>query len=220
MAPKTILPKKAHEMYIDIDQISPADGYKLITNLVMPRPIAWVSTRNENGSINLAPFSFFNAIGSNPVITVISVATDTNGEPKHTAKNIYRTKEYVINLVTPDLIDQMTISAADFPEGMSEVVPAGLHTIECNKISVPRIAESKVSMECVYHSHQKIGGNNVIIGQVVAFHIADELMGPRNRIYGFHPLGRMGSPSQYVNTDGVYDYPRISYAQWLEKNRS
>lgn len=204
-------------MFIDVEKISPLDGYKLITNLIVPRPIAWVTSRNENGSINLAPFSFFNAMGSNPLLVVICVGMESAGVPKHTAKNILRTKEFVINMVTPELIDAMNISAADFPEGMSELEAAGLHTIESIKITVPRLAEAKVSFECKLHTYQQIGPNNLLIGTVHAFHVEDSLIGNRFHINGFTPIGRLGSPSQYCTTTDRFDLPRMSYSQWLEK---
>jgi len=143
--------------HLPVDSISPPDVYKLLTNVVMPRPIAWVTSRNENGNINLAPFSFFNAFGAFPPIVAIGVGNESDGLPKHTGRNILRDKEFVVNLVTPDLIDQMTISAADFPAGESELEAAGLHAVASAKISVPRVGEARVSLECVLHSHQRIG---------------------------------------------------------------
>ena len=102
-------------MHIDPSTTSSQDNYKLLTNLVVPRPIVWVTTQNSEGVINLAPFSFFNAIGSNPLYLVISIGNKDDGSPKDTAANIIANREFVDNLVTEDLLSAMNISAANFP---------------------------------------------------------------------------------------------------------
>lgn len=201
-------------MHIDPAQQSHATNYKLITNLVVPRPIAWISTKSPEGVINLAPFSFFNAVGANPVYLVISIGSNEAGALKDTARNIEATGEFVVNMVTEDLFGAMNVSAADFPPDMSELAIAGLHIEPSIQISVPRVAEAQVSMECKLHATQLLGDNTLIFGQVVMFHVADHLVGERFHIHGFSPIGRMGSPSVYCRTTDRFDIPRISYAQW------
>ncbi len=115
-------------MNIAITDIEVNRAYKLLTNLVVPRPIAWVTSQNAAGVINLAPFSFFNMIGSDPPVIVIGVGDEGFGQPKHTAKNISTAGEFVVNLVTDELVHAMNITAADFPSGQSELEAAGLHT--------------------------------------------------------------------------------------------
>ncbi len=205
-------------MQIDPAQHSTADGYKLLSNLIMPRPIAWVSSIGENGLVNLAPFSFFNAVSASPLYVMVSVMRNEAGGLKDTARNIQERKQFVVNLVTEDLFDAMNLSAADFPPDISELTIAGLHTAHALKIAVPRVAEAKVSLECVLHSAQELGAYTMFIGEVVMFHVADELLGPRLHIKDFAPLGRLGSPSMYCRTHDRFDIARISYAQWLEKN--
>jgi flavin reductase (DIM6/NTAB) family NADH-FMN oxidoreductase RutF len=207
-------------MQIDPAQQSTANNYKLLTNLIVPRPIAWVSTENEKGVVNLAPFSFFNAVGSDPLYLIISVGNNDAGQPKDTAENIQRSGEFVVNLVTEELFEAMNISAADFPPDQSELVAANLHTSPSSKVKPPRVAEAKASLECKLHSAQKLGVNTLIVGEVVMFHVADELLGPRMHINHFAPLGRLGSPSVYCRTTDRFDIARISYAQWLERNPS
>ena len=102
-------------MQIDPALHSTADSYKLLTNIVVPRPIACITSQSQNGTINLAPFSFFNAVGSKPLYVVVSVGQNEAGEPKDTARNIQASGEFVVNLVTEDLFNAMNISAADFP---------------------------------------------------------------------------------------------------------
>jgi flavin reductase (DIM6/NTAB) family NADH-FMN oxidoreductase RutF len=203
-------------MQIDPKDNTTVDNYKLITNLVVPRPIAWVTSRSKEGVINLAPFSFFNAIGSDPLYVIISVGKMANGELKDTGRNIQSIGEFVANLVTEDLIDAMNISAAEFPADESELSAAGLESAASTVISVPRIAKAKVSMECKLHSAQALGQNTLIIGEVVMFHIADELVGPRMHINNFAPIGRLGSPSMYCRTTDRFDLARLTYEQAKE----
>lgn len=201
-------------MQIDPSQQSKANNYKLITNLVIPRPIAWVSTLNEAGVVNLAPFSFFNAVGADPLYVVIGIGVNEAGQPKDTARNINASGEFVINLVTEDLFEAMNVSAADFPADESELVAANLRTAPSVKIRTPRVAQAQVSLECKLFSAQPLGSNTLFIGEVVMLHVADHLVGPRMHINNFTPIGRLGSPSVYCRTADRFDIPRLSYAQW------
>jgi flavin reductase (DIM6/NTAB) family NADH-FMN oxidoreductase RutF len=191
-----------------------ADNYKLLTNLIVPRPIAWVTSLNKNGVINLAPFSFFNAIGANPLYLIISIGTNDAGEPKDTARNIQERGEFVVNLVTEELFEAMNISAADFPPDESELEAAHLHTAPSVKVSVPRVAEAQVSLECKLFRTDTLGDNRLVIGEIVMFHVADHLIDARFHVRGFAPIGRLGSPSVYCRTTDRFDVPRITYAQF------
>jgi flavin reductase (DIM6/NTAB) family NADH-FMN oxidoreductase RutF len=205
-------------MQIDPALQTPAENYKLLTNLVVPRPIAWVSTLSPSGVVNLAPFSFFNAIGSEPPYLMVSVGLNDKGEAKDTAKNIVSSGEFVVNMVTEDLFAAMNISAADFPPDQSESEAAQLQTAASVHIRTPRVALSSVSFECKLVSAQPLGKNTLFIGEVLMFHVADHLIGPRLRINDFSPIGRLGSPSVYCRTTDRFDIARISYAQWLDQN--
>jgi flavin reductase (DIM6/NTAB) family NADH-FMN oxidoreductase RutF len=198
---------------------SNADNYKLLTNLVVPRPIAWVSSQSHSGPVNLAPFSFFNAVGSDPLYLIVSVGKRDNGELKDTARNIQSSGEFVVNMVTEDLFDAMNISAADFPPDQSELEAAQLHTAPSVHIKTPRIAQAQVSLECTLFSTQALGDNTLFIGEIVMFHVADQLIGPRLHVNNFSPLGRLGSPSVYCRTTDRFDVARVSYAQWLRNNK-
>jgi flavin reductase (DIM6/NTAB) family NADH-FMN oxidoreductase RutF len=217
-----IIIAKSHWSYfmqLDPALQSAADNYKLLTNLVVPRPIAWVTTQSQSGVVNLAPYSFFNAVGSNPLYVVISVGKRDNGEPKDTAKNIQASGEFVVNMVTEDLFDAMNISAADFPADQSELNATNLATAPSVHVTVPRIAQAQVSLECKMFSTQALGDNTLIIGEIVMFHVADQLMGPRMHVNNFAPLGRLGSPSVYCRTTDRFDIARVSYAQWLAMDK-
>lgn len=206
-------------MQIDPAAHCHADTYKILTNVVVPRPIAWVTSRGRSGIVNLAPFSFFNAVSSDPPYVVVSVGSRDDGSPKDTSRNITDSGEFVVNLVTEALIGAMNISAADFPPDQSELTAANLHTAPSACIGVPLLAEAEVSLECRLYQSHVLGTNTLFIGEIVMFHVADHLVGERLRIGDFAPLGRLGSPSMYCRTTDRFNLPRISHAQW-ERDRS
>lgn len=207
-------------MQIDPAQQSSADNYKLITNLVLPRPIAWITSQNPNGLVNLAPFSFFNAVGSDPLYVVVSIGHNADGTLKDTAANIQGGREFVINMVTEELFEAMNISAADFPPAQSELEALGLAAAPSVRVRPPRVARAQVSLECRLFSAQPLGANTLFIGEVVMFHVADHLLGPRLHINNFAPIGRLGSPSAYCRTTDRFDAARLSHSQWLAKSQS
>jgi flavin reductase (DIM6/NTAB) family NADH-FMN oxidoreductase RutF len=202
-------------MQIDPALHSNADNYKILTNVVVPRPIAWVTSLGETGVVNLAPFSFFNAVGSNPVYLVVSVGVRDDGSPKDTARNISARGEFVVNMVTEDLLAAMNVSAADFPPDVSELTAADLHAAPSIKVKPPRLAAAQVSLECKLFQAHALGSNTLFVGEVVMFHVADALLGPRLHVNGFAPIGRLGSPSVYCRTTDRFDLTRMSYAEWL-----
>jgi flavin reductase (DIM6/NTAB) family NADH-FMN oxidoreductase RutF len=206
-------------MQIDPSLHSTVDNYKILTNLVVPRPIAWVTSLSQAGVVNLAPFSFFNAVGSDPLYVVISIGCRDNGTPKDTARNILASGEFVVNLVTEELFGAMNISAADFPPDLSELEATGLNTAPCIHIKTPRVAQAQVSLECKLFSAQALGTYTLFIGEVVMFHVADDLIGPGLRVNNFAPIGRLSSPSIYCRTTDRLDRARLSYAQWLSRKK-
>ncbi len=205
-------------MQIDPSVQTKADNYKLITNLVVPRPIAWITSLDQSGLVNLAPFSFFNAVGSAPLYIVVSIGRRDDGTPKDTARNITTGGDFVVNLVTEDLLEAMNISATDFPPDQSEVTAAHLDTEASVHVKAPRLRQAQVSLECKLHSAQQLGANTLFIGEVVMLHVADHLVGARFHIDNFAPLGRLGSPSVYCRTKDRFQLPRISYAQWKKEH--
>ena len=204
-------------MHIDPSQQTKADNYKLLTNLVVPRPIAWVTSVSPSGIVNVAPFSFFNAVGSDPMYVVVSVGNRDDGSPKDTAANIAASGEFVVNLVTEDLLGAMNISAADFPPDVSEVIAANLDVTPSIKVGAPYLSQAQAALECKLYKSEPLGAYTLFIGEVVMFHIANALVGPRLRINGFEPVGRLGSPSVYCRTRDRFDFPRISYSGWMKR---
>jgi flavin reductase (DIM6/NTAB) family NADH-FMN oxidoreductase RutF len=207
-------------MQIDPALHTSAASYKILTNVVVPRPIAWVTSLSPTGVINLAPLSFFNAVGSEPLYVAVSVGLRDDGTRKDTGRNIEAHGDFVVNLVTEELLRAMNISAADFPSDESELLAAELHGTPSVKIGAPRLAEAQVSLECRLFKTMALGNNTLYVGEVVMFHVADQLVGPRLRINGFAPIGRLGSPSTYCRTTDRFELPRISYQEWLASTGS
>jgi flavin reductase (DIM6/NTAB) family NADH-FMN oxidoreductase RutF len=208
------LNKARNLMQIDPSLHTTADNYKLLTNLVVPRPIAWISSLSQSGVINLAPFSFFNAVGSDPMYVVVGIGRRDSGEPKDSARNIQTSGEFVVNLVTEDLLAAMNITAAEFPPDESELSAVNLHAAPSVRLKAPRLAEAQASLECKLFQSQPLGTNTLYIGEVVMFHVADHLLGPRLHINNFAPVGRLGSPSMYCRTTDRIELARVTYAQW------
>jgi len=124
-----------------------------------------------------------------------------------------------VKLVTENLFDAMNISAADFPAEQRELAAAHLHAAPSVRIKAPRVAEAQASLECKLFSAQLLCANTLFIGEVVMFHVADHLLGPRLQIKNFAPIGRLGSPATYCRTTDRFEVPRVTYAQWQKDSR-
>lgn len=185
-------------MELDLEGKHASRGYALLVSLVTPRPIAWVTTLNENGSVNAAPFSFFNALGASPPIIGFAPGNRDDGSPKDTARNIRRSHEFVVNLVDEATAEAMNRTSAPLLYGASEVESGGLTAVASSVVGPPRIGEAPASFECKEWGTLEIGENRVVIGLVRRIHVRDELIDPdklRIRTERFHVIGRMASPN-------------------------
>jgi flavin reductase (DIM6/NTAB) family NADH-FMN oxidoreductase RutF len=186
-------------------------SYAILAGLVMPRPIAWVTTLNEDGSVNAAPFSFFNVFGDDPPLVIFAPGNRPNGAPKDSALNAKRSGEFVVNLVSEEMKEAMNLTAATLPNGVSEILHADLETMPSSVVAPPRIAGVPAALECKVHSTQEIGCNRLILGIVHRVHVEDgildrEALRIRQEIY--HPVGRMGSPHWYCHTADLFEMAR------------
>lgn len=206
-------------MHYDFSSLPASEVYKLMTGVVVPRPIAWVSTLNAGGSVNLAPFSFFNVLGSNPAVVALSPGDRPDGTPKDTARNIGAGGAFVVNLVSEEQAHAMNATATEFPEGMEEAALHGIELTASTLVSVPRVAASPVSLECREVQTVFVGRNRIILGEVLGLHIGDEFMLDAERHYVNSPalrlIGRMGGRGGYATTRDAFEIPRLSYEQWL-----
>jgi flavin reductase (DIM6/NTAB) family NADH-FMN oxidoreductase RutF len=207
-------------MLFDLHQISNADTYKMITNLVVPRPIALVTSLSADGKLNAAPFSFFNMVGSCPPMAVLGLARLEDGSLKDTDRNISATGEYVINIVTDEIAEKMNVCAVDFAYGVNELGKAELTPERMEGIKVPRIAESVASLGLRHMETLDRGKNRIILGEVVKLFVRDDVVNPANfhiDARKVHALGRLGSPSAYCRTHDRFEMPRENRAQWAKR---
>jgi len=198
-------------MELDLEGKHASRGYAMLVSLITPRPIAWVTTLNENGTVNAAPFSFFNALGGSPPIIGFAPGDRDDGSPKDTARNIRRSHEFVVNLVDEATAEAMNRTAASLPHGVSELKSAGLTAVASSVVGPPRIGEAPASFECAEWGTLQIGGNRVVIGLVRRAHVRDELIDPetlRVRTEQLHVIGRMASPNWYCRTRDRFEMIR------------
>lgn len=206
-------------MRFDMDKVTTAVAYKLLAASVMPRPIAWVVSQDKTGKVNAAPFSFFNAMGSNPPTVAIGLLADPVRGFKDTAKNVLETGEFVINLVPERLVEAMNITAVDAPNGMNELELAGLETLPSEFIKPPRIADSPVAFECVSLNSVVTGPQQtIVIGRVLAVHIHDQYVLDAENGYldtkGFDLVARSFG-SEYVRSKDTFNLDR---PKWSDRN--
>lgn len=210
-------------MKFDLEKASHSEIYKLLIGLIAPRPIALITSMDEQGRLNAAPFSAFNYLGTDPPIVAVGVTNrvDRAFVPKDTARNIRRTGEFVVNVVTEDIAEKMNLCAVDFPEGVNELDMAGFTTTPSQVVRVPRIAEAHAALECREHTTMEIGKSRIILGRVVAIYVEDKYVdpaGPYIKAEDLHAIGRMNGLGNYVRTrDGFVQIPRLSYEEWKKR---
>jgi flavin reductase (DIM6/NTAB) family NADH-FMN oxidoreductase RutF len=207
----------------DLERASHGEVYKLLIGLVAPRPIALITSMDEQGRLNAAPFSAYNYLCTDPPIIGVGVANrvDHAFVPKDTARNIRRTGEFVVNVVTEDIAEKMNLCAIDFPEGTNELEIAGLSPTPSAVVRTPRIAEAHAALECREHTTLEIGRSRIILGRVVAIYVDDAYVdpaGPYIKAEELHAVGRMNGLGNYVRTrDAFLKIPRLSYEDWKKQ---
>jgi flavin reductase (DIM6/NTAB) family NADH-FMN oxidoreductase RutF len=212
-------------MIFDVEKSTGRETYNLLIGLVAPRPIALVTSMNEEGRLNAAPFSAYNYLCTDPPIIGMGVM-DRPAEgfvPKDTARNIRRTGEFVVNVVTEDILQQMNICATDFPPEVDELEMAGLTTVPSQIVKVPRIEQAHAALECKEFTTMEIGRSRIILGRVVSIYIEDRFVSPSGTYVlseDLHAIGRMNGLGSYVKTrDAFVTVPRIPYSEWVKGKR-
>jgi flavin reductase (DIM6/NTAB) family NADH-FMN oxidoreductase RutF len=198
---------------IELDLLTTHAGraYPILAGLVTPRPIAWVTTLNEDGSVNAAPFSFFNVFGDDPPLVIFAPGDRDDGSPKDTARNCERSGEFVVNLVDESLAEVMNRTSAAVPYGVSETERESLQTVASSSVAPPRIAAAPAALECKVHSIQMIGSNRLVLGIVHRVQVRKEYFDQETlRVRGdrFHPVGRMSVPNWYCRTGELFEMIR------------
>jgi flavin reductase (DIM6/NTAB) family NADH-FMN oxidoreductase RutF len=196
-------------MEIDPKQLNPSQAYDLMISIIVPRPIAFISTRNPEGLPNAAPFSFFNGISTDPPLVAISIAR-RGQEKKGTLRNIEETGEFVVNIVDDQLVDGMNRAAGDYPPNTNKFEAAGLTAKPSIKVKPPRIGEAPISLECRLVQVMPIPDSKdaLVIGRVVHIYLKDDLL--RNGTVDpsrLHAIGRLGQ-SNYCRIRETFSLER------------
>jgi flavin reductase (DIM6/NTAB) family NADH-FMN oxidoreductase RutF len=203
---------------IDPSLIEPADRHKMSLGTVVPRPIAWTSTVDDEGRANLAPFSYFMGCHSYVPALAISVGTRPDGRPKDTRANIAASGQFVVNVVTSELVARMNVTAAGFPPGVDEIEAAGLTAIPSVKVRPPRIKESPIQIECEVMHAIDLGEapkvSTLFIGRVLMWHVREDLMDGPYKVdqAALDAVGRMGGP-YYANARDPF---ALSIPDWRD----
>jgi flavin reductase (DIM6/NTAB) family NADH-FMN oxidoreductase RutF len=200
-------------MTIDVSSADVVKVYQALVGVVTPRPIAWVTTIDARGRVNLAPFSFFNAFGANPPVVVFSPTLRRDGSKKDTLLNLEVIPEFVLNAAVEDLAEPMNASSKELPTGESEAEFAGLELQPSVKVRPPRVAASPVHMECRVRQILPIGDGpiaaNLVIGEVLLIDIADSVLDPTGRIdpRKLRTIARLGA-NYYCRSTDLFEMER------------
>ncbi len=189
-------------MEIDFEVITEYQRYKLMASLIVPRPIALVTTLGADGTVNAAPFSMFNMMGEEPPIVMVSINRLPDGGLKDTAVNIARTGEFVVHLADEAIAEKMHRCGERLPPDVSELAHVGLTPVASSRVAPPRIAEAPVAFECTLWETLETTSRHIFIGRVHRLHARDELVDTKTwrvRLQHYFPVGRFGA-SDYVTT--------------------
>ncbi len=192
-----------------------ADVHAAMLGAIAPRPIAFVSTVDKDGQVNLSPYSFFNAFGANPPTLVFSPALrGRDGKTKHTLDNIHEVGEAVVNIVSYDMVHQMSLASTEYPKGVNEFIKAGFSMEDSVKVRPPRVRESPAQFECkviqVISTGTQGGAGNLVVCEIVAMHIREEVMDQEGRIDPFRidQVARLGGDWYTRAAKGLFKVPK------------
>ncbi len=202
-----------NKISINTKEIPFQDRYKLLIGSIVPRPIGFVSTVSPNGIYNLAPFSFFNGVCSEPMTVLFCpVVRGSDGQEKDTLKNIKVTKEFVVNIVSEEIAEKMNQCSAEYSYGVDEFKESGLTPVRANMVKPPLVKEAKINMECkllhLVEIGNKPGGGTVVIGEVVYFHVQENVYKDGKIILSeLKPIARLGG-TDYARVTDIFSLPR------------
>ncbi|UUM29512.1 flavin reductase family protein [Vibrio japonicus] len=201
-------------MNIDLSTLAPTQIYHLMTQTIIPRPIAWVLTDSGEQNYNLAPFSYFTAVSSNPPLMMISVGKKPSGEVKDTTRNVLETGQMVIHIANEALADVVTQSAATLEHGESEVLASGIELVDFDGFDLPRIKDCPIAFGCKLFEVQEIGETpqTLIFAQIEELYIDPSVIGERSdRVVvdalKVNPLARLGG-SQFAVLEKTFSVAR------------
>lgn len=212
-------------MELNPDELTQSQIYKILIGSIVPRPIGWISTVNPDGQPNLAPFSYFNAIGSTPPSLMFAPSVrGVDGQPKDTLRNVQATREFVANIVTEPLAEAMNLTSTELPAEVDEFELAGLTKMRSAEVRPPRVAESPIHFECqvtyILSLGEKPGSDSIVIGRVVHIHVAEEVLigGDKIDLGKLKPIGRLAG-SGYCRVTDLFSMARPP-SQILRKTKN
>ena len=199
----------------DFDALPERDRYKILIGTVVPRPIALVTTLGTDGRANAAPFSFFNCLSADPAIVALGVENRDDNSPKDTVRNIARTEEFTVNIVSNAILEAMNVCSVPFGADVDELVEAGLTAMPGRRVACPWIGEAPAALECRRYVGLQIGrSREIVLGQVVAVHSAPTCQrAAARRSALLDAIGRMGGHG-YVRCNETFDLPTMSVDEW------
>jgi flavin reductase (DIM6/NTAB) family NADH-FMN oxidoreductase RutF len=208
--------KKDGFAHFDLGAMAKSDSYKLLASVIMPRPIAWVVSRDAEGLLNAAPFSFFNILSADPPLVAIGFSAAADREGKDTLTNIRAQGEFVVNLVPEELAQAMNITATNAPRGVDETRLAGLELTKCEVVNVPRIVGSPVGLECKLFQVIETGGTGtIVLARIVYAHVRESAFVNREKLYvdpaQLRLIGRMHGSGGYCTTRDTFTIDRLSW---------
>ena len=213
---------KDHSLDIDLSELSPLDRYKILCGVVVPRPIAWVSTINSQGLVNVAPFSFFNVFSEDPPLVVLGLQHHPDGSFKDTTRNIHELGEFVVNLCDESLAIAMNNTAINFPPEVSEADSLQLPLQASTKIKPPRLAQAPFALECRREVSLAFGsGRELLVGEPLRVHAREGLLDPENwhvNYDSYQPIGRLFA-EYYARQSDIFAMPRQTYQQFIQGHK-
>jgi flavin reductase (DIM6/NTAB) family NADH-FMN oxidoreductase RutF len=216
MKPESPAAASSH-VHFDFAGLSARDRYKLLIGTIIPRPIAFVTTVNEQGLPNAAPFSFFNCLSADPAIVAIGVENHADMRFKDTGHNIRMTEEFTVNIVDDAMVEAMNVCAVPFPAGVDEMQIAGLTAIPGVHVRCPRIAEAPASLECRRYMTLEVGkSREIVLGLVLGCFVREGAVNPLTKHVDqrkIDAIGRLGGHG-YSRIRDQFDLPTMSAAEW------
>lgn len=202
--------------HFDLGNMAQADVYKLLASVILPRPIAWIVSKDDNDVVNAAPYSFFNILGSDPPVIAVCFAKAADRDMKDSLYNIRHRREFVVNLVPEELAEAMNLTATNVPRGLSETNLAGLELSPGEVVNVPRIAASPVALECQFLETINLGASStILLAKIVFVHVRTSAFEDVDRLHidpaKMRLIGRMHGGGGYCTTRDLFTIERKSW---------
>jgi len=209
-SPRAALPCRIMATF-ELSEITQTDRYKLLTGLVVPRPIGWIGTVDNDGVRNLAPYSFFNCVSATPPTVVVGTGS-RDGAPKDTLSNLHETGVFTVSIVTEEVAEAMSVTSTTFPPHVDEFAEAGLRPVMGSTVAAPYVGEAKAALECEVNQIVPLGEpptSWLVIADVRTIHIDDDLLdGTRVDAHGLKAVGRFAGSQYSATADGLFDLER------------